>query len=338
MTVWLWHLFWGVVCVVLWMKLRAHMPGRRHAALWQPRRRVLILGGNWLLLALLFYNSPVDLGSAVERYTEHVTIASGDPFLKLLEWEHGKAVNEIQERIKQGNDWYRLKFTLIGGLIGALVAYLGLKAKDNDGTGGTPGEETLKKIANSNATCFILAAATSLALLIDMHNRLSDAVNKQIGLWIAHYVEPALMGNAGRDNHFVGWENFLRQPPSAMHTDPQYALAVLSYGHLSTWLLFLAFLLSFQAMMRRQLDPAQPVPDRFQRTVPIIGFGVIHLLVLALAVMAHTAPAQFVMNVFGMRLPADWAWLPFVLPWLSLVLLNSFYALPLLSNRSRAGQ
>jgi hypothetical protein len=287
---------------------------------WRGQLRVRsgVLIVNFLMLVMLFYNGPLLLPKARDADREGAEIPAEAPgLLKLIELEHNKAVTEIQMRIGQGNDWYRVKFTMIGGIVVALLTILGITAAKKEPAStkekGYVGERALSDMASSKAVCLAVALATMVAIMIDMQNRQSDTMTKQLGLWIANYVEPALhpppqIENQPGPRRFIGWETFLRPTGDLLkNTEAEgghggglqnsaiYALTTLIFGHLPTCGLYLLYIVILQNISIR---PATHVPiARFD--LRITSFIGVHMLLIMFGFVAHMAPGTFFFEITG---------------------------------------
>ena len=280
-------------------------------------RTLFIFLTNAVLLALIFYNCPLKLS---RRTAEGMTwdpplpanAAAGNPAWvspaqKLLELEQQKGSTQISGSVTSGNEWFHIKFVMIGALIAGFLWKSGFVGKDN-----LPGR-TLSEILKLNETCMALALATAVALMIDMQNRQMDCTNKQIGLWMTHYLEPAMLGlNAapaavtnphpsGLGPDFLAWEQFLRVP-GAMHTDLLHAGLLSLFGNFPTWGIFFLYLAVFQRVRA----------DKEQQAIQWVGFAMVHLLLVSFAVVAHTAPGVFTLVLpWGPEVSARCAWVWF---------------------------
>lgn len=309
-----------------------------------------MLLANLALLSLIFFNCPLKLPRhAVDGNTWDPALppfaAAGQhgpvinpgwaPAQKLLELEQQKGSNQIHGSVSGGNEWFHVKFVMIGALVAGLLWRLGFdnsasRSKTNEGGKSGPGEtsspadQTLANIAKSNATCTGLALATAVALMIDSQTRQTDYITKQVGLWMAHYFEPAMLGLSaapdaitsphahGLGPDFLAWEQFLRVP-GAMHTDLLHAWLLSAFGNFATWGIFLLYLV----LLRR--IPAEGEQGPIRRA----GFAIVHLLLIAFAVVAHTAPAVFTLVLpWGSEVSGRWAWAWFCAFAIALTALN----------------
>jgi|GEM_PF-4568460 len=130
----------------------------------------------------------------------------------ILSREVDKVNQEISSDLQETYNWYHFKFLFLGGLVGALLAYLGATAKNRQeqpvGTreaGGSQADgvdRSLIGVLWSKVFFLWTAVASIVSLLVDVHVRSIITNMQHGGTWIS-FVE--------KENGIPdGWESWLR--------------------------------------------------------------------------------------------------------------------------------
>jgi hypothetical protein len=339
-TSWTWRII-IVAGSILLIVFSVNLLCERLRARWGTRFVVLLLTSGSLFV--LFSVRPMRLDISPGDKTEEVfdrqkytTESKATDAFELIKAEHLKAVDEIKLRIEQEDTWFHYKFVLVGGLLALLLSRLVLAG------GERSMDERLEELFESAATCSVLALATIVALAIDIHIRNNIMVVQQLGLWIANYVEPALLHkpvNLDSAAGFVPWEQFLRTQAlghEAMHRDDLYGFIFYPHLHYLTWIIYISYLglfqkfgLSYARNLEKGKNNQETPSQETGRWLAIAGFVLVHITIGAFTSIAHFAPSAFTFKIypFGGEMwkggLAGAAY--FLIPWVFLSLLNLPY-------------
>ena len=297
---------------------------------WSARATFLTLAA--LILFGLFAAPPLKLRDTT--YSDNPTkvsnptplkntdSASLTPAERLVSDEHKKAVDEIKMRIEQEDGWYRYKFVLIGGLLLAFIAHIA----------GWPSERSTERdlegrmetLLRSNATCVVLALAAVVAFTIDLHIRSSIIVINQLGLWLRHYVEPALLQHKIEPPGFLPWESFLRvgRPATGFQLDELYQFVNLPHLHFLTFVIYVVYLGVLQTICLESLNRPRGSLVPHPRWSAVVGFVLVHVAMFAFVWAGHTAPSAFEFKPIPFVEWWTWGWTPpllYLIPWALLV-------------------
>lgn len=242
-----------------------------------------------------------------------------EPLLTLINTEHHQALDEIKLRIEHDDEWFHIKFLLIGGLftlfgtllvlerieIGreksehrkgvrvALFSWLG-RARSSIRQHVFGFEEML----SNPITASIFGIVVVIAVNIDLHVRTSYMVVHQLANWILTRVDPVLNCNKSvysslcEKSTYMPWENFLRisTPGSkGMHEDFLWNLFYTPHIHYSTWMIYMIYLLLLFWLCRCGTLGQRKGPVM----TTIVLFVFVHLALGVFAFVGHAAPASF---------------------------------------------
>lgn len=250
----------------------------------------------WLLSVMLlipiFWLPPMDLNKDLKSYSESPSyiININSPKAKLLIEEHKKAVDEISLRLAQGNDWFKWKFLIVGGVIMGAFTFVSLRQKINL---EDPQDQSLNNLLtilfSSYYLLLVLALAVILSIIIDFHGRHNIIEINQLGLWIAYFVEPTFYGALSTEsnclNQLLGWEQFIRQGKGSLHTDIFSSIANWTLLHLLTVIVYGSYLVVLRQASQNELNTEY----WFIKS----SFVLVHISILAFAIFGHTIPGNF---------------------------------------------
>ena len=243
--------------------------------LWTVARTIALVTASAIVL-VLSSTRPVDIDVDRLNYQKPSPMADR----ALLEIEFAKTNEEIRVRIQQEDTWYHIKFVLVGAILAAFGAIFKFGKQTQDAQ--------FAHAIISTATCSLLALACIVALAIDTHLRNNIIVILQLGLWVAHYAEPALMPAA--PTSFLPWEQFLRAP-GGMHSDNLYGFAFYPHLHFLTWVVYALYLCCFHALaLRKNRESASA-------TLLNSGFLAVHIGFVVFAWVGHYVPGAFLTNI-----------------------------------------
>lgn len=275
-----------------------------------------ILAISVFFMYLLFIASPLQLNDLSqwiaevaidERKNECSSDTSKSPceeFYKALAAELQKANTEIQERLKQEAEWFKLKYYVVGVIfLGFMLnAFLKFENKDDNTI-----EDKLHSALTSPVTSFILSIALVVGISIDMQIRSSRIVINQLGIWIGSYVEPLTLGASKTSS--VGWEGFLRAD-GGYHADYLYSATFwtnIYYLSLVLYAFYLVVLRSALAHMPALDEKASTGGETltqeklkkqktFLKGVTWFGFGLLQVTLLVAALSSNLVPSMFKIN------------------------------------------
>ncbi len=276
----------------------------------------------------------IDLDSS---FAAEVAEPVSDSVLTLITTEHHNAMEEIRLRIEHDDEWFHIKFLLIGGLftlVGSLVVVerIELATKDTSRLGI---EHFIARPAGSS----ILAIVLIVAITIDMHVRTSYLVVHQLANWIMSNVdanlncEKSIFSSYCNSSAYVSWEQFLRLSSGSlkgMHEDFLWSMFQTPHIHFSTWALYVLYISAVfwlasspASAARLASSPASPPSAAIspsENAIVVLLFVIVHVALGAFAFIGHSAPASFYEKVI-MPIPGYWisgqdAGYIFVLVWI----------------------
>lgn len=246
---------------------------------------------------LLFVASPMQLNKnleknaqlAVDEKTTELTNACKNKEYKCEEFFKGlaaqleKANTEIQSRLNQETEWFKLKYYVVGVLLlGFLVnAYFKHDSDESDTI-----TFQFQHALTSPITSFILSLTVMVAVSIDMQIRAGRIVINQLGTWIAHYVEPLLLGTGKHGG--LGWEQFLRLG-GGYHANTTYAMTFWTNIYYLSIVLYTLYLTATRSAL-----------DIKSTHAPIVwyGFWLLHVTLYVGALSNHVVPFTFEVTWF----------------------------------------
>jgi hypothetical protein len=163
----------------------------------------------------------------------------------------------------------------------------------------------MEGLLHSNATCIVLALAVVVAATIDIHIRSGVTIMNQLGLWIAHHVEPAFLSFTVNGSGFVPWENFIRQGSplnASLQLDDLYRFTFWPHLHFLTFVIYLLYLVVLQTICLE--SPERPGWST------LVGFVLVHTSLFAFAWAAHAAPSAFKFKPIPFIDWWSWGWTP----------------------------
>jgi hypothetical protein len=198
--------------------------------------------------------------------------------LKGLELQLVKANTEIQSRLNQETEWFKIKYLYVGVVLLGFLINTYFK-------GDTISPEDINRrfwmASQSYVTSFMLACTVIVAVSIDMQIRSGRIVINQLGSWIYHYAEPILLGDDE-----LGWEAFLRLD-GGYHANTVYNMTFWpNIYYLSIGLYLLYLVVTQRALAKRNLH----------RHTIWLGFCMLHATLLIAALSSHVGPYTFSVN------------------------------------------
>jgi hypothetical protein len=277
-----------------------------------------------VILTFFLFHAPLVTASAEYRkaaetatWTGGTAGAQHEERAKIVVELVKNAVGEIRLYQEEEDRWFHNKFILIGALLGAFLARFALEKG-----AGADGEARLGGLISSSTTCCALAFATIVALTIDVHVRAGTTKIYQIGNWLAYFAEPALLQSSfqGGPSNFLPWEMSLREISHGMHADTLYSFALEPNLHLTTLIIYLAYLGVLQELSLKRHS------TNVGLTVAL--FCAVQFTLLLFAWMAHTGPGALQTQpipLVDFWPHADKAGFLYVVPWLGVTALSAPY-------------
>ncbi len=140
--------------------------------------------------------------------------------------EYDTVAAETKMRIDHEFSLFRLKFTLVGAVLAAIVAARGIAA----------GAAEERGVLNSSITAISAWAAVFVAALVDLRRQWNSNIIMALSDWVQH-VEGALLPPG-----ITGWEQYI--PTSGLWNDRFYPLLRIE-RELMTWVLFAVVVVLF---------------------------------------------------------------------------------------------
>jgi|688.fasta_scaffold209026_2 hypothetical protein len=252
-----------------------------------------------------------------ERKNNAISDNSCQALLKGLELQLVKANTEIQSRLIQETEWFKIKYLYVGVL---LLGFLINTYFKGDSISPEDVNKRFMMASDSYVTSFILSCATIVAISIDMQIRSGRIVINQLGSWIYYYVEPILFG---ADE--LGWEGFLRLD-GGYHANAIYNMTFWpNVYYLSIGLYILYLVVTRRALAKEDLHHTT-----------WLGFWMLHSTLLIAALSSHVIPFIFSVNphpiiaIFFPKLYIFPLWMVPItgLSWASLLLVAYVYVEP----------
>lgn len=240
-------------------------------------------------------NSTQDLAKHQSKISQSEDGASYpcQALLKGLEIQLSKVNNEIQSRLNQEMEWYKIKYLYAGLILFGFLINTFFKGGPKN-TDFTHIEQSFQTASTSYVTSLVLATTVMVAVSIDMQIGSGRMVINQLGLWIYHYAEPILLGTKA-----VGWEAFLRLEGG--HQDPKSFYAMIYWPNiyfLSVGLYILYLVVTKMALKRK--------PNSSRKSILLFGFCMLHGTLLLAALSIHSIPVPFVMSTNQLTAFAFW--------------------------------
>ena len=230
--------------------------------------------------------SLIDIGNINQAATK-VTVGSSkmaekeadscQALLQGLSIQLGKANNEIQSRLNQESEWFKIKYLYVGViLLGFLInTYFKASTMSSDDV-----NKSFKDASESFVTSFILSITVIVAVSIDMQIRAGRIVINQLGSWIYHYAEPIFLGKG------LGWEAFLRLP-GAYHANNIYTMTF--------WPNIYFLSIGLYALYLVVTEKALAKVNSHEHTI-MLGFWMLHITLLVAALSSHVVPFTFLVS------------------------------------------
>ncbi len=244
---------------------------------------------------------------------------------QLLMVENQKAIEEIKQKQDHVSHWYELKFMFVGFIVLGFFAEAIFRSNKcvNESTSD---KESLLTISKSPLTLGVLALAFIVSISVDMQIAAQEKMINQNGIWIAEFVEPAMMGKEvieaekHYDRSIVGWERFLRIGDKALHT------SVLSHLTYYTYVFFLTILLYAFYLSALLIQSAEVDENNNKKSPPLrdFGFWVVHLALLACSFSMHHVPETYEVSILGFHKCSPMLTL-YIYPVLCLILIGFTY-------------
>jgi hypothetical protein len=195
--------------------------------------------------------------------------------LQGLSIQLGKANNEIQSRLNQETEWFKIKYLYVGIILLGFLINTYFKA---DSMSSDDVHKSFLEASASFVTSFILSVTVIVAVSIDMQIRAGRIVINQLGSWINHYAEPILLGKEG-----LGWESFLRLE-GAYHTNGVYTMTFWPNIYFLSIGLYALYLVVTQQTLAK---------ENSHRNTVLLGFWMLHITLLVAALSSHVVPYTF---------------------------------------------
>lgn len=253
-----------------------------------------------LLFVVIFWYPPMKYHDSIEdtifkdslhtKYSIDPGISELDNYKKsIILTGYKKAIDEISKRNDYGHDWFHYKFLIIGAIISVLV-YSTRKSK----------HEEFKVLIESDRAIIIFGVCTLICFCIDIHIRQNITVTNQLGMWVAHYIEPLVSNDVitpEKSTSYLGWEQFLRVKIESkdnvilgLHQDYWYSAGFWPALHILTWIMYFLY-----ATLRIH----QPIKFRDEKNrAKVFLFYSIHITIIVYAIMGTILPSSFELNVF----------------------------------------
>lgn len=245
-----------------------------------------------LLVLIPVFSAPPFVATTVYE-NDSTKLATDSPKAAFLLAQFAKANAEIQMRTERQDNWFYLKFIIVGALFFAFLTHTSfLKTSDRVTI------ESIEQLTESPATPSILAISCVLSLIIDVHLRTESLIIGQLGAWIANYLEPLFLPTHEDPTvgGFLGWESLL-QAHGGFHADPFYQFTQSGHYHALTVLLYIAFVGALDAHLRSAKGRLPPNV----RGLLLACFLVVHVSAIAFAWAAHTLPAAFRFEILNLE-------------------------------------
>lgn len=187
------------IALALWVILFWHRiwVGRQYA-LGRGRLRGSVVV--YVFLMLQIYN--IILTSAYLSEPAQVTDEPLSAKTAFTMTTYSTAVQEIRYRLEQEQDFYILKFTMIGSLLAVFFRFL---LSNDESSGGGRAKDAIDKLRASKIAAFFFWAAVIVNCIVDTRMRYNSVICIALGSWIRSLElaldEPAL----------PGWETFFYQ-------------------------------------------------------------------------------------------------------------------------------
>jgi hypothetical protein len=244
-------------------------------------------------------------------YTDY----SCQAFLQGLSIQLGKANTEIQSRINQETEWFKIKYLYVGVI---LLGFLTNTHFKNTKDSFKSIHDSFLNASESYVTSFILALTLVVAISIDMQIRSGRIVINQLGSWIYHYAEPILFSSEK-----LGWESFLRIQ-GGYHSSILYTMTFWpNIYFLSVGLYILYLIVTKRAIVK----------DYSHQDTIRLGFWMLHITVLVAGLSSHIVPNAFYVTphpLSGLLYPDFYVIPAYLIPvvvihWIALVYLAKLY-------------
>jgi len=222
-----------------------------------------------------------ELGGAADT-----TLSAGQRTMLLAEFD--KCSKEIQARLEFESTWYQVKFLFLGTI---LLGFLAVVIKE----AWSSRASAVADAFTSSGMLLASALGVIVSLAIDMQLRANRQIIEFMGLWIAHYVEPRLLGPSVfehlQNGYLYGWETFLRasdstRVASGFHNDLLYMIAYWPYVFALTIMAYAVYLCVHLLFMWTREYAAAGVLRKWL-------FVVLHLTIIYCAAVTHVVPRMF---------------------------------------------
>jgi hypothetical protein len=250
-----------------------------------------------------------------------------DAFLEGMTIQLGKANTEIQNRLNQEVEWFKLKYLYVGVMLLGFLINTYFKHNEQESSSVV---FRFQEAVVSPVTSFILSLTVVVAISIDMQIRSGRIVINQLGTWIHRYAEPVLLGakNGGLwSEGGMGWEHFLRLE-GGYHANTLYAMLFwtnIYYLSISLYVLYLG-------VTRKALAEGQRKKQHSLVSIIIFGFWILHITILVATLSNHIIPFTFVVTLFPVL--TGWFPIPYVHPgWLIIVYITTWLALVFVAKK-----
>jgi hypothetical protein len=207
-----------------------------------------------------------------------------------------KANTEIQSRLNQEVEWFKLKYLYVGViLLGFLINTYFKNSSDQESKHGDDHEpeSTFGRFvaaSQSSVTSFILSLSVVVAVSIDMQIRAGRIVINQLGSWIYNFAEPLLLRLNGNLPNKLGWEAFLRLD-GGYHNNTVTAMTFWT----NIYILSIALYILCLEVSRRALKKHKDEPSKH---IVYFGFWMLHMTLLIATFSNHIVPFTFRVDPF----------------------------------------
>ena len=232
-----------------------------------------------------------------------------EPTLTLITAEHHQALEEIKLRIEHDDDWFHIKFLLIGGLSHDIwdssrprKIEIGRWRKEHASATSNLTQLGFEEMLGNPIASTIFAVVFIVAVIIDMHVRTSYMVVHQLANWILTHVDPILncrksiFSSYCETTPYLPWEGFLRLSDhglKGMHEDFLWNLFQTPHFHFTTWVLYISYLLMF-FWLYTYGSIGGSSDGRFGKlATTILLLAIAHVVLGIFAFLGHTAPGAF---------------------------------------------
>jgi hypothetical protein len=147
--------------------------------------------------------------------------------------QYQNGVSEIRMRLEAEESLFRLKFTVVGAIMGALLtAVAGLTAPPSNGS-----PTTVRRWAESPVFLVVIWAAVVCSTLLDARVGFNANAIQEQGSWIQRVVEPYMLGSTNAtgmvqypEAGVMGWEKYIVSESNLFNSNSYFVLRAHVYA------------------------------------------------------------------------------------------------------------